>query len=167
MAFSAGLLKRLDTTETVLEKALIYEVKNVFASMVGMDHLLHLPLAVDPASAFSDCMSALVGLAGTYNGLVSLHVPFSLAKKLAGQMLEITDPSEEEMEDALGELANIIAGAFKRHICAGSLDIRRSTPSLVSGKQYVVHVAKKPEVMALLFDSEEEWFMAALALERD
>jgi len=167
MAFSTNLLKRLGTTNPVLEKSLIYEVKNVFASMVGMDHLLHLPLAVDPASAFSDCVSALVGLAGTYNGLVSQHVPSPLAKKLAGQMLETADPSEEEVEDALGELANIIAGAFKSHISAGSLDIRLSTPSVVSGKQYVIHVAKKPDVMTLLFDSEDEWFMAALALEKD
>ena len=167
MAFSAGLLNELQTTGPELEKELIHEVRNVFTSMVGMDHLLHLPLGVDPASSFTDCMSALVGLAGTYNGLVSLHVPLQLAEKITAELLDIADPSEEEMEDALGELANILAGSFKRHITADSLDIRLSTPSVVSGKQYAIHVAKKPDVMTLHFDSEQEWFMAALALERE
>ena len=167
MAFSAELLKRINTTGPVLEKALIREVRSVFNSMVGMDHLLHLPLAVDPASNFTDCISALVGLAGTYNGLVSLHVPMRLAEKLTAQLLDVAHPSEEEIEDALGELANILAGSFKQQISDNSMDIRLSTPSVVSGKQYVIHVAKKPDVMALLFDSEEDWFMAALALERE
>ena len=167
MALSKDLLERLRMTGPVLEKALIHEVRNVFNSMIGMDHLLHLPLAVDPASNFTDCISALVGLAGTYNGLVSLHVPSQLGRKLTAQLLDITDPSEEEIEDALGELANILAGCFKRHLTAGNPDIRLSTPTVVSGKQYVIHVAKKPDVMALLFDSEEDWFMVALALEKD
>jgi chemotaxis protein CheX len=167
MAFSADLLKRLHTTGPVLEKSLIGDVRNVFNSMVGMDHLLHLPLAVDPASNFTDCISALVGLAGTYNGLVSLHVPLQFAHKLAAQLLDTGNPSDEDVEDALGELANILAGSFKRNLSAASLDIRLATPTVVSGKHYVIHVAKKPDVMALLFDSDEDWFMAALALEKD
>jgi chemotaxis protein CheX len=167
MAFSTDLLKGLNTTGPMLEKALIGDVKNVFNSMVGLDHLLHLALPVDPASTFTDCISALVGLAGTYNGLVSLHVPVQLAQKITAQMLETPDSSEEEMEDALGELANILAGSFKSHLSDGSMDIRLSTPSVVSGKQYAIHIAKKPDVMTLLFDSEENWFMVALALEKD
>jgi chemotaxis protein CheX len=166
MAFSTDLLKELKTTGPLLEKALIYDVKNVFNSMAGMDHLLHLSLPADPASTFTDCISALVGLAGTYNGLVSLHVPSNFAHKVAAQMLDTAHPGEEEVEDALGELANILAGSFKQHLSAGSLDIRLSTPSVVSGKQYAIHIAKKPEVMAMTFDSEEDWFMIALALER-
>jgi chemotaxis protein CheX len=167
MAFSTDLLKGLNTTGPMMEKALIGDVKNVFNSMVGLDHLLHLALPVDPASTFTDCISALVGLAGTYNGLVSLHVPVQLAQKITAQMLETPDPSEEEMEDALGELANILAGSFKSHLAEGSTAIRLSTPSVVSGKQYAIHIAKKPDVMTLLFDSEENWFMVALALEKD
>ncbi|GFO55864.1 chemotaxis protein CheX [Geomonas sp. Red276] len=165
MAFSSALLKRLQTTETTMERSLIKDVRKVFAELLGMDHLLHLPISVDPASNFSDCISALVGLAGHYNGLVSLHVPIALATRLTSQLLDVANPSEEDVEDALGEMANILAGAFKQHLSASSLDVRLSTPSIVSGKQYVIHVAKKPEVMTLLFDSEEEWFMAALALE--
>jgi len=166
MAFSTDLLKGLKTTGPFLEKALISDVKNVFNSMIGMDHLLHLALPVDPASTFTDCISAMVGLAGTYNGIVSLHVPVQLAQRLTAQLLDTPNPGEEEIEDALGEIANILAGAFKRHLSEQSMDVRLSLPSVVSGKQYAIHVAKKPDVMTLLFDSEEDWFMTALALEK-
>jgi len=166
MAFSSELLTRLGTTGPALEKTLIYQVKEVFASFVGMDHLLHLPLAVDPASTFNDCLSALVGFGGTVNGLVSLHASKELAQTIASQLLVKQDPTEEEIEDSLGELANILAGSIKPLLCSNSLDVRLATPSVVSGKQYVIHVARKPEVTTLLFDSEDDWFMVALAVER-
>lgn len=164
--FSESLLKKIGTTAPALEKTLIQEVRNIFSTMMGIDHLLHLPLTVNPASSFTDCISGLVGLAGEYNGLVSLHVSTQLARRMAAQLLDIEEPSEEEIEDALGELANVLAGGFKRHLCPESLAIRLSTPSIVSGKQYVIHVAKKPEVTTLMFDSDDEWFMVALAVER-
>ncbi|MBU5635306.1 chemotaxis protein CheX [Geomonas sp. Red69] len=164
--FSDNLLATIGTSGPVLEKTLIQEVRKIFSTMMGMDHLLHLPLAVNPASNFTDCISALVGLAGEYNGLVGLHVSTQLAQRLAGQLLDTEEPSEEEVEDALGELANVLAGDFKRHLSPESLAIRLSTPSIVSGKQYAIHVSKKPEVMTLLFDSEDDWFMVALAVEQ-
>jgi chemotaxis protein CheX len=166
MPFSDGFLKQLATTGPALEKALIIDVRKVFSTLVGIDHLLHLPLAVDPASNFKDCISALVGLAGQYNGLVSLHVSNSLAHRVTGLLLDTESPSDEDIEDALGEIANVLAGSFKRHLSENSLDIRLSTPSIVTGKQYVIHVTKKPEVMTLLFDSEVDWFMVAMAIEK-
>jgi chemotaxis protein CheX len=166
MTFSSDLLKKLATTESSLEKNLIRDVKKIFNTIIGMDDLLFLPLSVDPTSHFTDCMSAMVGFAGTYNGLVSLHVSNDLAKKItAGMLDQANEPTEEEVEDALGELTNILAGSFKQHLAKGSLDIRLAIPSVVSGKKYVIHVARKPEVTTLLFALEEDWFMAALALE--
>lgn len=167
MTFSAELLTKLKTTGPALEKSLIHEVKRVFTSFVGMDHLLHLPLSIDPASNFTDCLSALVGFAGSCNGVVSLHASRSLAQSIASQLLVTLEPSEEEVEDALGELANILAGTFKPYLCERSLDIRLATPSVVSGTKYVIHMTRKPEVTTLLFDSDEDWFMVALAVEQN
>ena len=165
--FSDRLLQNIGTDGSALEKGLIQDVRNIFSTMMGMDHLLHLPLAVDLASNFTDCLSGMVGFAGEYNGLVSLHVSQHLARRIACRLLDAGDSTEEDIEDALGEVANILAGAFKSRLSSDSLAIRLSPPYVVSGKRYVIHVAKKPEVMTLLFDSEDEWFIAALAVERD
>ncbi|QEM69081.1 chemotaxis protein CheX [Geobacter sp. FeAm09] len=167
MGFSSVLLERLHTTEDVLAKQLVRDVKDVFNTMVGMDDLLHLPLEINPVNHFSGCTSALVGLAGTYNGLISLHVPDELARGITTNMLgqDVSD-SGDDIQDALGEVANMIAGSFKQHLTSSGLDIRLSTPSVVTGKRYAISLTNKPEALALRFAaSDEDWFMVAVALE--
>lgn len=162
------MLEKLHTSEDMLTKLLIRDVKDVFCTMVGMDDLLHLPLEINPVNHFSDCISALVGLAGTYNGLISLHVPNELAKSITTNMLgqEVTT-FHDDIQDALGEVANMIAGSFKQHLTNSGLDIRLSTPSVVTGKRYAISLTNKPEAMALRFASDEDWFMVAVALEHE
>jgi len=87
MALSNGLLGSLNTTEEMLSKQLIRDVRDVFGTMVGLEDLLHLPVQIDPMTNFNDCISSLVGLAGTYNGLVCLHMPSSLALTATSSML--------------------------------------------------------------------------------
>ena len=87
MSLSQGLLKSLNTSEELLSQQLMRDVKEIFGSMVGLEDLLHLPIQIDPVTNFKDCVSALVGLAGTYNGLVSLHMPSSLAIAATSSML--------------------------------------------------------------------------------
>ncbi|KAB0672375.1 chemotaxis protein CheX [Oryzomonas sagensis] len=169
MGFSSVLLERLHTTEDVLAKQLVRDVKEVFSTMIGMDDLLHLPLEIDPVNHFSGCTSALVGLAGTYNGLISLHVPDELAHNITTSMLgkEAGGAADDDIQDALGEVANMIAGSFKQHLTNSGLDIRLSTPSVVTGKRYAIALTNKPEAMALRFAaSDEDWFMVAVALEQ-
>jgi chemotaxis protein CheX len=168
MGFSSVLLGKLHTTEDVLKRQLIQDVKDVFSTMIGIDDLRHLPLEIDPMNHFSGCISALVGLAGTYNGLISLHVPNELAKNITTNMLGQEVPTfSNDVQDALGEVANIIAGSFKQHLTSNGPDIRLSTPSVVTGKQYAISLTNKPEAMALRFASDVDWFMVAVAMEYD
>lgn len=166
MAFSPKLLGKLRIDQTVLEKRMIQDVKEVFTTMAGMEDLLHIPIVVDPLSHFNDCLSALIGIGGTYTGLVSIHVSNEFAAKLTEHLLDQADePGQDEVEDALGEIANILAGSFKLHLAQSGAEVRISTPTIVAGKKYAIHVTKKPEVTALLFDSDDDWFMVAMALE--
>jgi len=130
MGFSSVLLEKLHTNEDVLTKQLIRDVKDLFSTMVGMDDLLHLPLEINPVNHFSGCISALVGLAGSYNGLIRLHVPSELARNHDEHNMLDQDVTtfDDDMQDALGEVANMIAGSFKQHLTNSGLDIRLSTP---------------------------------------
>jgi chemotaxis protein CheX len=168
VAISSVLLEKLHTTEDVLAQQLIRDVQEVFTTMIGMGDLLHLPQEIDPMSHFSGCISALVGLAGTYNGLISLHAPAILAKNITANMLgqDVTADSDD-VRDALGEIANVIAGSFKQHLTNNGLDIRLSTPTVITGQQYVISLTNKPEALALRFALDGEWLMVAVALERD
>lgn len=166
MPIPAEVLTALNTSQEILVKHLIDDTRSVYATMLGFD-LMHLPLEVDPMEHFKDSISAMVGLAGTYNGLISIHQPISLGLKLAGTMLdmELTEVDQDVM-DALGEIANMVAGNIKQHLSKGGLDIRLSTPSVASGSDYVI-CAKQANSLNLLFDLDEEWLLVSIVLEID
>jgi chemotaxis protein CheX len=166
MTLSKGLLQSLETSEEQLSQQLMRDVKEIFETMVGLDDLLHLPVQIDPVTSFTDCISSLVGLAGTYNGLVSLHMPSSLAIRATGCMLgmEVTEV-DDDVNDAMGEIANMIAGSFKQHLSKSGLDIHLSTPSVVHGKEYVITLGSNPDQITLRFATDEDWFLVAVAFE--
>lgn len=166
MEFSAQMLGRLNLTGDELIANMTRDVKQVFSDMVGMDDLKSVPGAADPVGTFTECVSALIGIAGSYDGLVSLHVPNQLAMKMTSNMLDLeVNECGEEVQDALGELANMVAGSFKDQLDRSGGSVRISPPSVVIGKEYVIHVTGKPEVTTLMFASEEEKFLVAMALD--
>jgi chemotaxis protein CheX len=168
MTLSSGLLNMLRINEDDLAKRLIKDVREVFSTMLGMEDLLHLPIQIDPVIHFSDCVTAMVGLAGTYNGLISLHVPQSLALGFTSSMLgmEVSE-IDDDVRDALGEITNMIAGSFKQHLSRGGADIKLSIPSVVNGNEYTVSSVSNLDNLTLRFATDEEWFMVAVALEQD
>lgn len=166
MPISPDVLEQLGIAHEEFIKQLVADTMGVFNTMLGLD-LMHLPLEVDPMEHFKDSVSSMVGLAGTYNGLVSIHQPASLAMKLTGVMLdqEVTE-IDQDVFDALGEIANMVAGNIKQHLSKGGLDIRLSTPSVASGSSYVI-CAQQANSLNLLFDLDEEWILVSVVLETD
>ena len=164
MTLSNGMLRSLNTNEELLAQKLMRDVKDIFGTMVGLEDLLHLPIQIDPVTNFKDCISAMVGMAGTFNGLVSLHMPSDLAVRATCGMLgmDVTEAGDD-VNDALGEIANMIAGSFKQHLSKGGLDIHLSTPSVVYGKEYVITLSKNPDQIAVRFATDDDWFMVAVA----
>lgn len=165
MRYSQALLARLQLSEEELKIKLTREVRQVFSTMLGIDNLPYLPLPDDPMEHSGDCISALVGIAGSYEGLVSLHVPRNFAMKLTSNLLdqEIKEYGEE-VGDAVGELANIFADTFKNLLDQRGTEVRISIPSVVTGEQWTAQVTMEPDVTALLFGSKEDWFLLAMAL---
>ena len=166
MTFSIGLPDSLGKNEKVLTQQLMHDVREIFDTMVGLDDLLHLPMQIDPMTNFQDCVSALVGLTGAYNGLVSLHMPSSLAVKATSSMIgmDVTE-LDEDVNDAMGEIANMIAGSFKMHLSKSGLDVHLSTPSVVYGKEYFITLNNNPDQIAVRFATDDDWFMVAVAFE--
>ena len=166
MPIKPETLAAINMTEEQLTKSLIKDVQEVFINMVGVEDLLHLPIQVDVTTHFKECLTAMVGLAGTYNGLVSVHIPWPQAIAFTSLMLgmEVTE-IDADVNDAMGEIANMIAGSFKQHLSKGGSDIQLSTPSVINGSDYVVSSGNKLENITFKFATDEEWFMVALSIE--
>lgn len=166
MSMKPETLAAINLTEDQLIKSLIKDVQEVFVNMVGVEDLMHLPIQVDVTTHFKECLTAMVGLAGTYNGLVSVHLPWPLAISFTSLMLgmEVTE-IDDDVNDAMGEIANMVAGSFKQHLSKGGSDVHLSTPSVVNGGDYVVSSGKNLENITLKFATDDEWFMVSLSIE--
>lgn len=166
MPLKTETLNALNTNEERLTKNLTSDVQEIFSSMVGVEDIMYLPPQLDLTSHFTECLTAMVGLAGVYSGLVSLHVPWPMALYFTSQMLGMdVDEINDDVNDAMGEIANMIAGSFKQHLSKGGADIQLSTPSVVNGSDYTISSRNNVENITLKFATDEGWFMVSLTIE--
>ena len=168
MGFSSKILEAQNITEEELTKLLVNDIKEVFSTMVGMEDILPVPTQIEPMTHFEGCITSMVGLAGSYSGLVSIHTPQTLALQITASMLgmDVTEMNED-VQDALGEVANMVAGSFKLHLARGGADIRISTPSVVTGSDYVISAGTLNDTMTLRFITDDDWFIVAITLEAE
>ena len=163
MALSVELLTMLNYSEESLCSELKNAVSDIFITMVGLEDLAHLPGDVTEAPQFVDCITSLVGLEGRCSGMVSLHMPGSLAVKTAECMLEIGMVDHYDVNDALGELANMIAGSFKSNLLHGGFGAQHSIPSVVHGTEFVSSLFQADNRITVGFGAEQERFMVTVA----
>ena len=168
MALNQAVVEKLGVAEVDLIRQLVSDVCEIFSTMVGVEDINHLPQEVETAPHFKKSVTAMVGLAGTCNGMVCLHTSQALAMNFTAQMLGMdVGEVEDDVNDALGEIANMIGGSFKHHLSNGGDDIKLSTPSVVTGTDYSFSSGQPGETLSLLFSAAGEEFMVSVVLEMD
>ncbi|MEQ1630933.1 MAG: chemotaxis protein CheX [Planctomycetota bacterium] len=124
-------------------------VTSVFESMLG------LPIAIadefHEAEADQPSVTGVISISGDWNGAVIVTVPSALAKAVAAAMFAMDEDAltAAEIEDAVGELSNMVGGATKTMI-GGSCAI--SLPSVTEGVRYRVSIPGAREVAMSRFD---------------
>jgi chemotaxis protein CheX len=161
---NASILDQLNTTGDELIGHLDGDVREIFSTMVGMQ--VAPAQAADTVTKFKDCVTAMIGFAGSYNGMISVNTPQKLALTIASEMLgmEITE-CDDDVRDALGEIANMVGGSFKHHFVKDGHEVRLSTPSVMSGDEYVVNTGSAPDTLTLMFSYQEDHFLVSVYLE--
>ena len=110
-------------------------VRDVLQTMAHVQTTVQKPyLKTDASASYQVC--GIIGFSGQVTGSVVLSFSDSAAEKIveafAGAKFARTEP---DFADAVGELANMIAGSAKQHL-GGLASI--SVPSVVIGEKYVV-----------------------------
>ena len=86
-------------------------------------------------------VSSVIGFSGDAAGCVVLHYSFDIASKVASAFAGIEiDPDHPDFADAIGELANMVAGGAKSKF--KGLDISISLPNVIVGKNHNVSASK-------------------------
>ncbi len=112
-------------------------------------------------------ITGMVGLAGKYKGLLAIHVPNDIAMAITGNFLGLeVDEVNEDVQDALGEIANMLGGNLKTILSDNGKDIQLSLPSTISGEEYSFSSQADVEQVILSFKVSSGTFYVEVELER-
>lgn len=117
-----------------LENYLSNATMEVFASMIFIDITPESPSG-EPMPEIEPNLSSLIGLAGDLKGILAIHCPSAVALGVTAAMLgmEVTE-LDEDVKDAIGEIANMVAGGLKESLAAEDKKIELAIPTTVIGK---------------------------------
>lgn len=138
---------------TVLLNPIIGSVNRTFESMLGTTPR-RVGLEVKNPNTPKYPLSAIIALTGKMSGTIIFSVSKEAALGILSRLL--FDEAEEitpDVCDAVGEIANMIAGSAKADL--ENLNLTLSIPNMVLGEDYEVHYP--PEVtlpMCITFESD-------------
>jgi chemotaxis protein CheX len=156
----------LEEAGVEINEKIIGAAKEIFSQMVMM------PISVNgdclnTFTALSDCISGIIGLAGTHKGVLAIHIPQKVAMAITSTFLGM-DVAEvnEDVEDAVGELANMLGGNVKSILSANGRDIELSLPSTIIGQRYDFQPTKEAERVIIPFICDAGEFVVDFQLEK-
>jgi chemotaxis protein CheX len=118
----------------------VQSVKRVFETMVHVKMTVGRPY-LKPDSPTAADVSGIIGFSGDAAGAVVISFPKDVACKAASNFAGIDiDEKHADFADAIGELANMVAGNARKEFT--DLNIRISLPSVVIGEQFLVSNSK-------------------------
>ena len=96
--------------------------------------------------------TAMVGLAGQLCGVITMRSTAKSAVLMASKMLGI-DPKDADQQtwDAIGEVANMIAGNFKNKLTGLGDKCMLSVPTVITGADYSFHSLADGGPMEVMF----------------
>lgn len=138
----------------------------IFSSMVMMEVTSNGEVK-DGIASLTKSLTGVVGLAGSYKGALAMHFPGSVAMAITGSFLGMAvDEINEDVEDAVGELANMLGGSVKSFLSANGRDIALSLPSVISGENYDFQPTCAVERVVIPFQCAVGEFTVELQLEK-
>ena len=115
---------------------LMTSTEEVFETMV-FKPLVRLPSADDGAAQKGTNVVATVAFAGHRRGLVAIHSSIDAARNIACAMLGIPEAEiNGEIPDAMGEVANMVAGTFRNKLAAVEPASAIAVPTVTIGSDF-------------------------------
>ena len=113
-------------------------VEEVFKMMLGVNCERY----TGPAEAGeTESVTAVVGFGGLLSGACVFRCTAAAAMKIAAHMtgMEFTEV-DDTVQDGIGEIGNMLAGAWKGKVPDLSANCGLSIPAVISGRDYKLHV---------------------------
>lgn len=150
-----------------LHDKIMASVHEIFTSMVMMDIVPGAPL-LGEINPLQSTITGMIGLAGTHKGMLAIHLPEALAKTVTGNFLGMeVEEIDGDVQDAIGELANMLGGSIKAVLSDNGKDIKLSMPSTISGKEYRFQSHYDGESVIVPFAAADSQFLVELRIKKE
>jgi chemotaxis protein CheX len=167
MTLNAAVEESTHLKEDDMARHVIDATKEVFSTMVMMDLEESYPVS-EAVNHFHCSISGMVGLAGTYTGILAIHCPQAFAMRIASNMLGMdVEDVGEDVNDALGEIANMLGGYVKLVLSKGGMDINLSIPTIISGEEYSINAMSESDCVIIPFTHDGDKFLVSLKLRKE
>lgn len=112
-------------------------VEEVFQLMLG----LNCKRVSETLLPESESVTAVVGFGGVLSGACVFRSGGKAAMKIAAQMTGMEfDQIDDTVKDGVGEICNMLAGAWKGKVPGLAANCGLSVPAVISGRDYELHV---------------------------
>ena len=139
-------------------------VQNVFNTMIDLPYTLGKP-TIKSSDMTSHDVSGIIGITGEVIGCVVVSFPTEIALKVGSCLLgEELDKVDGDCTDAIGEVANMIAGDAKKRFPKANTTI--SVPSVIIGNHKVAYPSGLP-IISIPCNTDAGPFAVELAQEAD
>jgi chemotaxis protein CheX len=124
-----------------------------------------LTLPAEPCPPFIPDFAAMVGIAGSLCGLVSLRTTADCARRITAKMLgDDAAGAADAAQDAFGEVCNMIAGSFKGRISGLADGCALSVPTVICGRDFTLFSLARGEHYEETFSFEGKLLTVSLDL---
>lgn len=144
---------------------LIESTIEIFTGMVMME----ISVAGEPLErlgVLKQSITGMVGLAGTHKGVLAVHFPKQVALDVTSSFLGMdVEDINEDVQDAIGEIANMLGGNLKTILSDRGKDIHLSLPSTIFGDEYAISSQAEVDQLILSFQAPAGMFYVEVELE--
>ena len=148
-----------------IQDKIIEATKEIFSSMVMME--ISVKEVMADHGSLQDTITGMIGLAGTHKGVLAVHIPYTVAMAITSSFLMMdVEEMNEDVHDAVGEIANMLGGNVKTILSDNGRDIDLSLPSTISGADYNFQSDKEVDKVIIEFDTGKGCFLVEMDLEK-
>ena len=108
-------------------------------------------------------LASAVGIVGEFTGVIYLHFSATFARKLTCRLLHMSDQEvdgEEIVNDAMGEIANMVIGYIKSRLCEKGMVCAITIPSIVRGSHFSIEPVGVDERRVFMLKCDDGQFWA-------
>ncbi len=95
--------------------------------------------------------------------MLAIHCPASVAKGITGSFLGLeVETLDEDVKDAIGEIANMVAGNLKVSLAKQDIDVELAIPTSIVGDSFIVSGMADASRVIVVFKMNEGPFWVEL-----